>query len=112
MHMGALATVGRYPAPNLLHVVLDNQAHDSVGGLATASANVDVPAVARACGYRQVSSARTVEQIVAALTPRGRLEGPSLLHLRVARGARAALGRPDRSPRDLRAAFSDGLDGA
>jgi phosphonopyruvate decarboxylase len=110
MHMGALATVGRYPPPNLLHVVLDNQAHDSVGGVATASANLDVPALARACGYLQALSASTAEQTVAALGTLERLGGPTLLHLRVARGARTDLGRPDRSPRDQRSAFVDGLD--
>jgi phosphonopyruvate decarboxylase len=111
MHLGALATIGRYPPPNLLHVVLDNQAHDSVGGLPTASANLELPTLARACGYRHARSATTPEELEAGLLGLAGQQGPTLLHVRVARGARRDLGRPDRSPRQNRVAFMDGLDG-
>ena len=51
MRMGAFATVGAYGLPNLRHLLLDNGAHDSTGGQATASPNVSFAQVAAACSY-------------------------------------------------------------
>ena len=51
MKLGALATIGAHAPGNLIHVVLDNGVHDSTGGQATVSPNVDFAAVAQACGY-------------------------------------------------------------
>ena len=51
MKLGALATIGAHAPGNLIHVVLDNGVHDSTGGQATVSPNVDFAAVAQACSY-------------------------------------------------------------
>ena len=51
MHMGNLAIIATQAPPNLHHVVLNNGAHDSVGGQPTAARAVDLAGVARACGY-------------------------------------------------------------
>lgn len=110
MHLGALATIGRYPPENLLHLVLDNQAYDSVGGQPTASANLRPTELALASGYRHARSAETEEDLVEALRELSGRRGPALLHVRVARGARPDLGRPTRSPQQNRVAFMDRLD--
>lgn len=51
MHMGSLATNGRYPAPNLIHIVLNNGVNESVGGQKSAGQVIGLSAVAKACGY-------------------------------------------------------------
>jgi phosphonopyruvate decarboxylase len=51
MKLGNLATIGSRAPANLVHVVLDNGVHDSTGGQASVSPNVDFAAVALACGY-------------------------------------------------------------
>jgi phosphonopyruvate decarboxylase len=51
MRMGAMATLGAYGPPNLVHLLLDNAAHDSTGGQSTVSPNVSFAGVAAACGY-------------------------------------------------------------
>ncbi|CAB3800356.1 hypothetical protein LMG28138_04833 [Pararobbsia alpina] len=51
MRMGAMATLGTYGPPNLVHLLLDNAAHDSTGGQATVSAHVSFAGIAAACGY-------------------------------------------------------------
>lgn len=51
MRMGAFATLGAYGPKNLLHVLLDNGAHESTGGQATVSPCVSFAGVAAACGY-------------------------------------------------------------
>lgn len=59
MHMGSLATVGQHGPCNLHHIIFNNGAHDSVGGQPTVACHHDsfsFTAVAKACGYKEVSS--------------------------------------------------------
>ncbi|MEB5498619.1 thiamine pyrophosphate-dependent enzyme, partial [Burkholderia pseudomallei] len=51
MRMGAFATLGAYGPPNLVHLLLDNGAHESTGGQATVSQYVSFAGIAAACGY-------------------------------------------------------------
>jgi len=57
MHMGALATNGRYKAGNLIHIVLNNGVNESVGGQPSAGYVVNLTGVAQACGYRTLGHA-------------------------------------------------------
>lgn len=52
MHLGALAVIAQSGAANLVHVVLNNGCHDSVGGLPTVARAV------RACACEHPSSSR------------------------------------------------------
>jgi phosphonopyruvate decarboxylase len=56
MHLGSLATIGEAAPGNFKHVIINNGAHDSVGGQPTAAQcdAFDIPTVAKACGYREV----------------------------------------------------------
>ena len=65
MHMGALTMVSKHPAPNLLHVVLNNGAHESVGGQPSAGHRVDFTRIAEACGYATVGRAVTTREELA-----------------------------------------------
>ena len=51
MHMGALAVIGSICPENLVHIVINNGAHETVGGMPTAAAGIGLAAVAAACGY-------------------------------------------------------------
>ncbi len=110
MHLGALAIVGRRADGHFLHVVLNNAAHDSVGGQPTVADSVDLPAVARACGYSVLPSASALEGIAAALAE-SPFEGPrpSFLEIRVRKGARKDLGRPTVPPAASKTAFMAAL---
>ena len=107
MHLGGLATIGAIAPPGLRHVVLNNAAHDSVGGQPTVAQRIDLCAIARACGYREVHRAEDENALRAALEDLG--EGPILLEVRVRRGARADLGRPTLSTQRAREQFSEFL---
>lgn len=61
MHLGALTMVSKLPVPNLLHVVLNNGAHESVGGQPSAGHRVDFTEIAQACGYETVGKAVETE---------------------------------------------------
>lgn len=47
MHMGSMALIGTSRPDNFVHVVLNNEAHESVGGMPTAAGQIDLPGVAR-----------------------------------------------------------------
>lgn len=51
MHMGAMAVLGSCRPDNLVHIVINNAAHETVGGMPTAAGGIDLPQAALACGY-------------------------------------------------------------
>lgn len=105
MHMGALAIMGQSGLGNLVHVVINNGAHDSVGGQPTAGFEIDLVKIALACGYRKAESVSEPEDVKKAFDALSHSEGPVLLEVRVNKGARADLGRPKTSPVENRDAF-------
>ena len=106
MKLGTMATIGAYAPGNLIHVVLDNGVHDSTGGQATVSPNVDFAAVAQACGYprgvRCDSEAGFARALEAAFAEGPR---PALIHALIAPGSIANLGRPTIAPSEVARRF-------
>ena len=54
MHMGSLTMVSKLNVPNFMHIILNNGAHESVGGQPSAGHKIDFTKIAEACGYRTV----------------------------------------------------------
>jgi phosphonopyruvate decarboxylase len=112
MKLGTFATIGAYAPPNLVHVLLDNGAHDSTGGQPTVSATVDFAAVALACGYRTAASCTTLDGFEAAFREAVTAQpGPALIHARIAPGSMAKLGRPSVKPPEVAQRFKAFLAG-
>lgn len=105
MHMGGLAIIGEQAPANFKHIVLNNGCHDSVGGQPTACYMVDIPAIARACGYRWAAVAETEEEILTSMETFLSEKGPALLEIRVNKGSRKDLGRPTTTPIENKEAF-------
>jgi phosphonopyruvate decarboxylase len=103
MKLGALATIGAYAPTNLVHIVLDNGAHDSTGGQQTVSASVDFAAVALDCGYAYAASCDDLDGFAQAWA--AAKAGPSLIHLRIAPGSMEKLGRPTVTPAEVARRF-------
>lgn len=101
MHMGSLAVIAGSGGSKFHHVVFNNGVHDSVGGQPTAIGVVDVPALARAAGYRWAGRALKSDEIAACLTQMEG-QGPGLLEIMVRPGNRPEIGRPTRTPREAR----------
>ncbi|MDZ7906648.1 MAG: phosphonopyruvate decarboxylase [Cypionkella sp.] len=107
MHLGGMASVGTTPTGNLLHVVLNNGAHDSVGGQPTVAFDVSLTGVAKACGYHEVIGPLVREdEIRAAVERLTAMKGHRFLELRVATGSRDDLGRPKETPAENKALFA------
>lgn len=87
MHMGAMTMVSKLQAPNFLHVVLNNGAHESVGGQPSAGHRISLTEIAEGCGYRTVGhAAETKEELVAALEELADSDRASFLDVRIHKG--------------------------
>lgn len=106
MHMGTLTTIGRSKPKNLLHVVLNNGVHDSVGGVPTGALELDLPAIALGAGYASAARVERLERL-----PLWTGGAPRLLELRITPGGAANLPRPDEPLADLGRAFARRLRG-
>ena len=109
MHMGAMAAIGQGRPRNLIHIVLNNAAHESVGGLPTAAGGLDIPAIARACGYPCALTAETAGALDEALREAKARQDLCLMEVKCAIGARPDLGRPTTTPQENKRAFMERL---
>lgn len=109
MHAGAFAIIGSLAPRNFKHIVINNGAHDSVGGQPTAGFRIDFPALAKACGYTLALRATTNEEVGRTFMQLKRSSGPALLEVRVRKGARSDLGRPTTTPMENKNVFMEFL---
>ena len=100
MRMGNFATIGSYGTSSLVHIVLDNEAHDSTGAQATVSGNVRFADIADACGYALAYEGDDPELITELLADDGN-PGPRFGHLKIRTGTMENLPRPDIAPQDV-----------
>jgi len=113
MHLGAMpvnAGLGREGSlKNLKHVVVNNAAHDSVGGQPTVGMGANLTATAAAAGYKCVrpeGGVATKAALAAAMADLKAAEGPAFLEVHVRTGNRADLGRPTRTPETNKTSFA------
>ncbi|MBO6293694.1 MAG: phosphonopyruvate decarboxylase [Selenomonas sp.] len=94
MHMGAMAVMGNVKPQNLVHILINNGAHETVGGLPTVAGKVDFPALAKACGYDTAAKVEDFAALDHALKKAKEEAGLHFLEVSCAIGARDDLGRP------------------
>ena len=94
MHMGSMAVLGANKPSNLIHVVINNGAHETVGGMPTVAGAVDLVAIARACGYPNAVCVDSFEALDKELETAKKRNELSLIEVKCSIGAREDLGRP------------------
>ena len=109
MHTGALGIIASMKPKNLVHILFNNNAHESVGGQPTIGYEIDAVAMATASGYRQALRATTRQEMEDALQQLEHTDGPVLLELRVSIDSREDLGRPTTTPVENKNAFMEEL---
>ncbi len=109
MHMGAMAVIGKYKPDNLIHVVINNGAHETVGGMPTVANDIDLVGIAKACGYKRAVSVESFKDLDAVLNEAKQNAGLSLIEVKCAIGAREDLGRPTTSARENKDRFMRGI---
>lgn len=94
MHMGALAVIGASSPPNYIHILINNEAHETVGGMPTAAEHVNFAQIAKGCGYRNIWQARNLQEVRQLAKLARESNELSFIEIRTAIGAREDLGRP------------------
>ena len=94
MHMGAMAVLGSNRPKNLIHVVINNGSHETVGGMPTVASDIDLVGVAKACGYPYAVCVDSFENLDAELEAAKKRSELTLIEVKCAIGAREDLGRP------------------
>ncbi|MFC3885408.1 phosphonopyruvate decarboxylase [Bacillus songklensis] len=110
MRMGNLATNGHYSPPNLLHILLDNHIHDSTGGQHTVSHNVNFVDVAASCGYAHSIYVHNLEELEKCIKSWKQHPKLTFLYLKIAKGSKKGLGRPNIKPHEVKERLQVFLD--
>jgi hypothetical protein len=122
MHLGSFATSAPFRLSNLRHILINNDAHESVGEQDTvASQKPDYISkngahnfvdMASSMGYRALGSVCSSGELGDALKKiYGRsMDAPIFLEVKVALGTRPDLGRPKHSTKDAKEAFMSFLE--
>jgi phosphonopyruvate decarboxylase len=110
MHMGGLSIIGCIAPKNFIHIVINNGAHESVGGQPTVGFNIDIPKIALANNYKVAVQVETVSELDNAFSKVLKDSGPSLIEVKVNLKSRSDLGRPTVKPIDNKIAFMKNLE--
>lgn len=111
MRMGNLATNGAYSPPNLLHILLDNGTHDSTGGQKTCAHNIHFVDAAAACGYKNAIYIHDLRELMENIESWKKNKTLTFLCLKVAKGSKKELGRPQIKPSEVKKRLQVFLNG-
>ena len=98
MHLGAMAVIGNSNPSNLVHVVINNEAHETVGGMPTVTNTLDLVEIAKACGYSYATSVDNFNDLDDELEKVKNNDQLSFVEIKSSIGAREDLGRPTTTP--------------
>ncbi len=105
MHMGSLAILAQNPVDNMIHICLNNEAHESVGGMPTGAPGVSYASIAQKCGYCKVCRVEDETELQKILSELRMERQMAFLEIGVAVGSRDDLGRPGETPEENKMAF-------
>ena len=109
MHMGSMAVLGAHSINNMIHIIINNGAHETVGGMPTVAGKIDLTGIAKACGYSYAVRVDDFEELDKELEAAKRRGTLCLIEVTCALGARADLGRPTTSPVENKQKFMEYL---
>lgn len=109
MHMGSMAVLGANKLANLIHVVINNGAHETVGGMPTVAGAIDLVAVAKACGYPNAVCVDSFDSLDKELEIAKSKNELSLIEVKCSIGARDDLGRPTTTALENKKGFMEYL---
>ena len=109
MHMGSMALLGVNAPKNVIHVVINNGAHETVGGMPTVAESIDLCKIAEGCGYPSFVSVDSFEALDAALAEAKAADRLSFIEVKCSIGARDDLGRPTTTAKENKENFMEYL---
>lgn len=105
MHMGAMAVIGAISPENIVHIVINNGAHETVGGMPTVAGKINLVAIAKGCGYSNAVSVDTFENLDVEIKAAKLKSELSFIEVKCSIGARGDLGRPTTTARENKLNF-------
>ncbi len=109
MHMGSMTVIGSNKPKNLIHIVINNGAHETVGGMPTVAGSIDMVGVAKACGYPNAVCVDNFDDLDKELESAKGRDALSLIEVKCSIGAREDLGRPTTTALENKQNFMDYL---
>lgn len=110
MHMGSMAVLGANKPDNMVHIIINNEAHETVGGMPTVSSSVDYVAVAKACGYPNAICVDSFEELDKELQIAKESNELCMIEVKCTIGARDDLGRPTTTALENKENFMEFLE--
>lgn len=107
MHMGSMPVIAGYKPERFLHVLLNNESHESVGGQATSAGHVNFAQLSGAVGYSDYAVANDLPSLERAWQSLSDKKGPVMLEVKIKNGSRDDLGRPTNTAEQNKLAFME-----
>ena len=105
MHMGGVAVNSQLFIDNMIHIVLNNGCHDSVGGQPTVAKNISLFSVAKSFGFTVVVQCADEISLIKALKESLKQNKPTFIEVLVKKGSRKDLSRPSQTPQECKNNF-------
>jgi len=110
MKMGNMSTIGANQPKNLIHILLDNNVHDSTGQQLTNASTVDFANIAANCGYKESYSTDNTNNFSNIIKKKlSNTHGPIFIRIKIQKGSVQNLGRPTIHPKDVARRFQNFL---
>ena len=107
MHIGSMPVGAATECTNFKHIIINNEAHDSVGGQSTVGRHLDFHQLAIPLGYGKSFQAQDASSLHSVLPAFLKCTSTALLEIKARTGARANLGRPTTTPIENKTQFME-----
>lgn len=107
MHMGGTTAIKSQPNTHLLHIVLNNGAHLSVGGQPTVASKLELSNIAKECGFEYAYSVQSEKELLTILKEVKDKTAPVFIDIKVNKEIKKDLKRPNLSPIDMKNLFME-----
>lgn len=109
MHMGSIAIIGANNPHNMVHIIINNSAHETVGGMPTVASKINLTAIAKACGYKSVISVDSLDRLDEELIKAKKSIELCMIEVKCSIVSREDLGRPTTTAIENKEIFMDYL---
>ncbi len=111
MHMGAMAVIGANSPQNFVHIVLNNEAHESVGGMPTVMSQINLRKIAEGCGYKKTFVVDNMNELKECLKIAKGSKELTFIEVKCSINSRSDLGRPTTTAKENKENFMRYLEG-
>jgi len=107
MNLGSLTTIGTLKPKNLVHIVLDNESHESTGGQPTHSGKIQVEKIAKVVNYTvfKIEKILELEKIMKKIK---KIDGPIMILIKISQKSKIGK-RIEIKPDAIRHRFTESL---